>query len=200
MIFEKIKEINGVKFSINLIPKINSNRPGKKIVPKIITIHETANTSTGAGAKAHASYIKNPKTKVSWHFTVDDKEIIQHLPINELAYHSGSLNGNKTSIGVELCVNKDGDFNKTKENLYKLLYLLEKEINLKVLRPHSYWFKNTVCPKNINKYGWNKFINDYENFKKELDSKDKNIKIKELEKEIKDLKELLSKINKISKI
>src|SRR5690606_40500574 len=48
---------------------------------KFITIHETANTNKGANAQAHANLQsrKNPR-EASWHYQVDDKEIIQSFP------------------------------------------------------------------------------------------------------------------------
>lgn len=41
--------------------------------------------------------------EVSWHFTVDEKTIIQHLPITEVAWHAGNRDGNYTSFGIETC-------------------------------------------------------------------------------------------------
>lgn len=54
---------------------------------------------------------------VSWHYTVDDHAIVQHLPDGERAYHAGdgaNGPGNRTSIGIELCVNAGGDFAATR--------------------------------------------------------------------------------------
>ena len=50
---------------------------------------------------------------MSWHYTVDDHAIVQHLPDYETAYHAGDGKdgpGNTTSIGIEICVNAGGDF------------------------------------------------------------------------------------------
>ena len=77
------------------------NRPGTRIEPTFLTIHNTDNTSKGADATAHASFVKNTghyvlksgkKNWVSWHFTVDDRRIVQHLPLDELGYHAGAGN------------------------------------------------------------------------------------------------------------
>ena len=90
----------------DLIPKGRRNRPGYKLTPKYITIHDTANTQTGADARAHANYLKNsPNLEASWHFTVDDKVIIQHLPLSENGWHAGdgaNGTGNRQSIGIEI--------------------------------------------------------------------------------------------------
>lgn len=74
-----------VPIYVDLIPMSNANRPGTALSgTRYITVHNTANTSPGANARAHANYVKNPTTDVSWHFTVDDHEIYQHLPTNEV--------------------------------------------------------------------------------------------------------------------
>lgn len=100
---------------VDLIPAGSSNRPGslpggQKIYPSYITIHNTANASKGADALMHARYVKGPDArarKVSWHFTVDDKRCVKHLPTNEKGWHAGQ--GNSKSIGIEVCENKGID-------------------------------------------------------------------------------------------
>ena len=76
----------------------------------------------GANARMHAAYVKNPSTSVSWHYTVDDEQIIyQHLPTNEIGWHAGdggTGQGNRESIGIEICVNSDGQFAKAREWKY----------------------------------------------------------------------------------
>ena len=68
----------------DFIPPGRRNRPGYKLEPRYITVHDTANTQTGADARAHANYLKSaPNLEASWHFTVDDKIIYNHLPLNE---------------------------------------------------------------------------------------------------------------------
>ena len=106
--------VYGVTFKEMIVPKGNENiRPGYAMEPKYITIHETANTSKGANALNHAKYLDNQARgntdrSASWHFTVDDKEIYQHLPLNEVGWHAGDKTGNYESIGIEIAVNSDG--------------------------------------------------------------------------------------------
>ena len=79
---------------------------------KYITIHSTQNP--GATAQQHAVGMRNGAFRgrskwnrtgyLTWHFTVDDVQAIQSLPLNiqgEHADHDGP--GNKTSIGIEIC-------------------------------------------------------------------------------------------------
>lgn len=148
-----------------LIPtKYTRIRPGIKMTPKYITIHETANTSKGANAKAHANllYNGNQSRVASWHFTVDDKEIYQHLPTNEVGYHAGdgSGPGNRQSIGIEICVNSDGNFEKAKANAAWLVRYLMQKHNIPIgnVVQHNKW-SGKNCPANLRKSGWSAFIN-----------------------------------------
>lgn len=92
------------------IPPGRKNRPGVKRTPKWIVIHDTANP--GADALNHAGYLENQKTEASWHYTVDDRRIVQHLPLDESAYHAGDGArgpGNLYGIGIEICEFKGDD-------------------------------------------------------------------------------------------
>ena len=79
---------------------------------KYITVHSTANLGGTASQHARGMVAGNFRGKsqwnrtgyMTWHFSVDDREAIQSLPLNiqgEHADHEGP--GNTTSIGVEIC-------------------------------------------------------------------------------------------------
>ena len=94
----------------DFIPVGRGNRPGRQNPCDWVTIHNTGNFALSANAKSHANYLKGndaANAPVSWHYTVDKDEICQHLPDDEDAFHAGdgSGPGNRTSIGVEICVN-----------------------------------------------------------------------------------------------
>lgn len=160
--------INGVPFTEWIVPKGNSDiRPGYHMTPQYITIHETDNTSVGAGARNHAQYLYNQAVggtnrAASWHFTVDDKEIYQHLPINENGWHAGDGNGagNRQSIAIEIAVNRDGDYNKAVENAKKLTAHLMKQtgVPLSNIVKHQKW-SGKNCPSiMISKGQWTPFL------------------------------------------
>ena len=73
------------------IPAGSVARSGYLLSPRYITLHNTANTSRGANAASHATYLQNSgkNSSVSYHYVVDDKEIYQLLPDNEVAWHAG---------------------------------------------------------------------------------------------------------------
>src|SRR5687767_14164640 len=93
-----------LSLELDLIPVGASNRPGTSIAPTHITIHNTDNTGQGADARAHGRYLKGPDArlrKVSWHYSVDDVRVLQHLPDSEMGWHAGP--GNLRSIAIEIC-------------------------------------------------------------------------------------------------
>ncbi|AWM17729.1 LysM peptidoglycan-binding domain-containing protein [Bacillus subtilis] len=55
--------------------------------------------------------MKNNTSSTSFHFAVDDKQVIQGIPTNRNAWHTGdgtNGTGNRKSIGVEICYSKSG--------------------------------------------------------------------------------------------
>jgi N-acetylmuramoyl-L-alanine amidase len=80
--------------------------------PTYITIHSTG--SPGGTAAAHGSLLRRggipAKTHWNrhrwniWHFTVDDREVVQHMPLSEQGEHADHDGpGNRDSIGIEIC-------------------------------------------------------------------------------------------------
>lgn len=128
-----------------------SSRTTKKRIIKYIVIHETDNEEIGAGAHNHSDFLSSNNTSpTSWHYTVDDHEIYHHIPDNEVANHAGDSIGNEYGIGIELCVNKDGNFNKTFENGAKLVAFLLKSYQLSIedIKTH-HDFSGKDCPHRI---------------------------------------------------
>lgn len=156
-----------VKITSSFIPKGRKNRPAHTNMCLFVTVHNTGNTSKGSGAKNHANYVKSDAAAnlpISWHYTVDDTEIYKHLPEEESAYHAGdgSGNGNKHSIGIEICMNSDGDIFKATNNAVELVADICKRHNIPVsnIKQHYDWSKKN-CPQMIRKgvpYDWQTFI------------------------------------------
>ncbi len=144
--------MNVVKIIKDFIPKSNRNRPGNYMKPLYITVHNTANTVKGANAASHASFVKRSSTGVNWHYTVDENLIYQHLPLNEKGWHSGDGRGtgNMKSIGIEICENADGNFEKAVENAQWLIRQLMQEqgIPLANVVPHKHW-SGKECPRRL---------------------------------------------------
>lgn len=157
---QAVDSIDGIPLFTAYIPEDSPGRPGVLRTVESITIHETANTSEGADAEAHSDYLSTTSDEVSWHYTVDDHQIYRHLPDNEEAWHSGDREGNHSSIGIELCVNADGNFDQTMENAAKLTAFLLKEYDLTIddFKQH-YDFNGKDCPLIIRQEGrWDEFL------------------------------------------
>ena len=107
------------KYSIKCPYSMNATR---------IVVHNTAND---ASANNEVSYMIRNNKKVSFHFAVDDKEIVQGIPLNRNAYHAGdgSGKGNREGIAIEICYSKSGGdrFIKAEQNAAKFIAQLLKE-------------------------------------------------------------------------
>jgi N-acetylmuramoyl-L-alanine amidase CwlA len=155
---------NGIKIGnatviVDIISKKNPKiRPGLPMKPTHITDHDTGNPARGANAEMHNRYIHNmssydPKDTghVSWHVTVDQNFIYQHIPFDENGWHcgdgSGTKSGNRTSIGVEKTMNVDGNRARVEENAIALHAYLLKAFKLTPNRvvPHQHW-NGKYCP------------------------------------------------------
>ena len=138
----------------DFIPVSRKNRPGNKMSPKYITVHNTANTAKSANAEMHARYVKNPTTTVSWHYTVDDGDVIyQHLPTNENGWHAGdgvSGAGNRQSIGIEICEYEGINANKANDNAAWLIRKLMENNTIPIANvvPHQKW-SGKYCPRKL---------------------------------------------------
>lgn len=151
-----------------LIPKSNTyTRPGIKMVPKSITIHETDNPNVKADANAHAMLQYNGNSRqASWHLQIDDKLAIQSIPFNEVAWAAGdgSGPGNMSSIHIEICVNSDGDYKKAVANAAEVTRQLISEFNISIANvvQHNHWSgKNCPSTMRSGKSGitWADFLN-----------------------------------------
>lgn len=87
-----------------------------------VTIHETGNRAKGAGALAHAAYLRGTGAEraASWHYCVDDTKATRSIPEAEAAWHAGNRKGNYETVAIEICVNSDGDFRKACLNAAEL--------------------------------------------------------------------------------
>lgn len=144
-------DVFGVPVHTELIESNTKARPGTKRRIRYIVIHETDNFDKTTGAKNHAQFLsENNMDSTSWHYTVDDKEIYHHIPDNEVAYHAANEIGNLYGIGIELCVNSGGNFEKTFNNATKLVAYLLKEYNLTIydLKTH-HDFSGKDCSHSI---------------------------------------------------
>ncbi|WP_426616429.1 N-acetylmuramoyl-L-alanine amidase [Bacillus velezensis] len=117
-----------------------------------ITIHNTANDASAAN---EISYMKNNSSSTSFHFAVDDKQVIQGIPTNRNAWHTGdgtNGTGNRKSIGVEICYSKSGGpkYKAAEKLAIKFVAQLLKERGWGIdrVRKHQDW-NGKYCPHRI---------------------------------------------------
>lgn len=117
----------------------------------------------------------------SWHFSIDDKEIYQHVPTDEVAWHAGDGStvypntwvnngllclggGNRNGIGIETCINPENDYILTLKRTSRLVATLLDKYNLGIDRiKQHYNFSGKNCPNIIRTYKyWDEFIKETE--------------------------------------
>ena len=138
-----------------------SSRYGSNI--KYLVIHDTGNKSKGANALAHYKYFNGGNRNASAHYFVDDKEIIQIVGDSKSSWHVGDGSGkygitNRNSIGIEMCINSDSDYNKAYKNTIELVKNLMVKFNISdenVIRHYDASRKN--CPQTMNINNWKKW-------------------------------------------
>ncbi|MGX5597648.1 peptidoglycan recognition protein family protein [Bacillus cereus] len=115
---------------------------------EFITVHNTYND---ASAENEISYMIGNNNSVSFHVAVDDKEAVQGIPFDRNAWHAGdgNGNGNRKSIGVEICYSLSGGdrYYKAEDNAAIVIAQLMKQFNIPIsnVRTHKSW-SGKHCP------------------------------------------------------
>lgn len=160
-----------IKINEKLIRKNYSDRKGESI--KYIVIHDTGNPNKGADADAHYKLFDREDRGASAHYFVDDKQILRVVRDVEKSWHCGDGHGkygitNENSIGIEMCINSDGDSNKTYKNTIDLVKYLMNKHNIPIDRVvRHYDASRKSCPdtwKQNNWEKWDKFKEDLRRF------------------------------------
>ena len=98
---------------------------------KYVVVHQTGNKKKGANAYMHARLQYNGNSRqASWHIQVDDKEAYQSFSYDDGLWHAGNRSINQESIGVEICVNEDGDYGKAVRNGISVVKYLMNKFNI----------------------------------------------------------------------
>lgn len=130
--------------------------------PTRIVVHNTAND---ASAKNEIAYMKRNNNEVSFHYAVDDKEVVQGIPENRNSWNAGDGGkgkGNREGISIEICYSKSGGdkFIKAEQNAVELIVDILKRYGWgidKVTKHQDY--NGKYCPHRTLDMGWARFIN-----------------------------------------
>ncbi len=131
--------------------------------PEYVVVHNTAND---ASARNEISYMTRNNNEVSFHYAVDDKEVIQGIPDNRNAWHAGDGaygTGNRKGIAIEICFSESGGvkFDKAEQNAAELIAMKMKEYNIplsKVKRHYDFATDKKRCPHRTMDKGWERFL------------------------------------------
>lgn len=130
--------------------------------PTRIIVHNTAND---ASAQNEVAYMQRNKSSTSFHFAVDDKEIVQGIELNRNSWNCGdgtNGTGNRQGISIEICYSKSGGdrFIKAEQNTVDLIVKLLKEYGwgIKQVTKHQD-YNGKYCPHRTLDMGWDRFLN-----------------------------------------
>ena len=130
--------------------------------PQFYVVHNTYND---APAKNEVSYMIGNNNKVSFHYAVDDVEVVQGLLENRSAFASGDGGkgqGNLYGIHVEICYSKSGGdrFIKAEQNAAKFIAdgLKAHGWGIDKVKKHQD-FADKYCPHRTLDMGWQRFLN-----------------------------------------
>jgi N-acetylmuramoyl-L-alanine amidase len=153
-------------------PYLRDNKAYALKTLKGVVAHWTANLNKGATARANRHYFEITDRFASAHYIVDDHTILQCIPDNELGYHVGgnyytpaaqaiqeNLTPNYFLIGVEMCVNSDGDWNKTYQHAADLYAHLLRKYQLTTANLYRHFdITGKDCPKMmLDEAAWSQF-------------------------------------------
>nr|DAT96331.1 MAG TPA: N-acetylmuramoyl-L-alanine amidase [Bacteriophage sp.] len=133
------------------------------MTPTRIVIHNTAND---ASAQNEIAYMIRNNKETSFHYAVDDKEIVQGIPLDRNSWNAGDGGkgkGNREGISIEICYSKSGG------ERFKTAQLNAAELTAKLLKDYGWGIDKVTkhadyskkhCPhRTLDEYGWDYFLN-----------------------------------------
>lgn len=142
-----------------------SNRNGRKI--EYIVVHDTGNTGKGADVNAHFNFFNGADRQSSADYFVDDHSIGQFVEDWNYSWHCGDGKGrygitNSNSIGIEICINSDGNYVQAVKNTAELVRFLMKKYNIDINHVvRHYDASRKSCPnqiiRGVDGITWDKF-------------------------------------------
>lgn len=129
---------------------------------EFIVVHNTAND---ASAKNEIAYMIRNNNQVSFHYAIDDKEIVQGIPENRNTWNAGdggSGKGNRKGLSIEICYSKSGGsrFIEAEKLAAKFIAskLKEKGWGIDKVTKHQD-YSGKYCPHRTLDMGWQRFLN-----------------------------------------
>ncbi|MDY5996695.1 MAG: N-acetylmuramoyl-L-alanine amidase, partial [Bacilli bacterium] len=132
-----------------------------EMTPTRIVVHNTAND---ASARNEITYMTNNDYETSFHYAVDDKEIVQGIEENRNGWHAsdGNGKGNREGIAIEICYSLSGGerFIKAEKNAVDLIVDILNRYNWNIDKVTKHGdYTNKYCPHRTLDMGWDRFLN-----------------------------------------
>lgn len=179
-----------LNYEVRHINKNKFSRPGYKLLhAKALVIHYTANN--GGTADNHFNYFNNLRDRyASAHIFVDRSKALEIIPLHEVAFHAnerkaGPLipslkatapyypggNANLSSLGIEMCMEKDGTIHPdTIARTLLVMRKLQKQFGVwPIYRHYDVTGKKCPAPFIANGKLWTKFLADVKKEDDELE-------------------------------
>ncbi len=132
-----------------------------EMTPEFYVVHNTANDAT---ARNEIAYMKRNDSSTSFHYAVDNNEIVQGIPENRNAFHAGdgrNGDGNRKGISIEICYSKSGgsQFISAEKRASKFIAqgLFERKWGIDRVKKHQD-FSGKYCPHRTLDMGWVRFL------------------------------------------
>ncbi len=123
------------------------------------------NSGNDASARDEIAYMIRNDLEKSFHYAIDDKEVVQGIPENRNAWHAGdggSGKGNRKYIGVEICYSLSGGERFLAAERRAAKFIAKKlKVNgwgIECVKKHQD-FDGKYCPHRTLDMGWQRFIN-----------------------------------------
>ena len=147
--------------AITQFKQIAYNRSRRTSTIKYIVVHDTGNPDKGADAERHYQYFNGGDRNSSADVFVDDCQAIKVNDWNTYyTWHCGDGHGkygitNANSVGVEMCINSDGDYNKAFDRTVAVVKELMQTLGVDanhVVRHYDASRKD--CPMSMDNNNW----------------------------------------------
>lgn len=132
-----------------------------EMTAEFFVVHNTANK---ASAENEISYMINNNEEVSFHYAVDDKQVVQGVLENRNTWNANDGedgDGNRKGIAVEICYSLSGGerFIAAEKNAAKFIASKLKERGWGVDRVKKHQdFSGKYCPHRTLDMGWQRFL------------------------------------------
>jgi N-acetylmuramoyl-L-alanine amidase CwlA len=152
---------------MNILDRTSKVHNNPTIEPKGLIVHTTANRKKGATALMHDAYYDNNSDRVSVHWTVDNENAVQSVPVNMAAWNSGNRDYNLSYLSMEICENNVVD-----NKLDQATYENAVELAADILKRHGWGVDKMIQHRDVPGREWkncpNKDLINWDRFKADV--------------------------------